>query len=191
MTMFAKKGVSPMINTARDELRDALAQRETAESALESARQASARGRALIETITRQVEDIEAASVRAASSMAAEMRAAIAGGDTPSVAPNDREKAKNDAARTALDARRQAAEQVVADFKAEEREREREVASLVTYRFDLSLCAKSGHSSTTLRTRQIDPCRTAQRKSRRRRLINSNMTMLHQAAINAGFDFRR
>jgi hypothetical protein len=34
-----------MINTARDELRDALAKRETAESALESARQASARGR--------------------------------------------------------------------------------------------------------------------------------------------------
>jgi hypothetical protein len=28
-------------------------------------------------------------------------------------------------------------------------------------------------------------------KAARRRLINSNMTMLHQAAINAAFDFQR
>ena len=109
-----------MNNTARDGLRAALAQRDAAESALESARQASARGRALIETITRQVEELDAASVRVASSMAAEMRAVIAGGSTPSVATNDREKTKNDVARTALDARRQAAEEVVGDFKAEE-----------------------------------------------------------------------
>jgi DNA repair exonuclease SbcCD ATPase subunit len=126
--MFAKQEFFRMNNTARDGLRAALAQRDAAESALESAHQASARGRALIETITRQVEELDAASVRVASSMAAEMRAVIAGGSTPSVATNDREKTKNDVARTALDARRQAAEEVVGDFKAEEREREREVS---------------------------------------------------------------
>jgi hypothetical protein len=128
MTARGLSGVIPMINETRDELRDALAQRETAESALESARQASARGRALIEAITRQVDDLEAASVRVASSLATEMKAAIAAGGTPSVAPNDREIAKNDVARTALDARRQAAEQVVGDLAAEEGEREREVS---------------------------------------------------------------
>jgi hypothetical protein len=88
------------------------------------------------------VEALDAESVRAASSLVDEMRAAIASGGTPSVATTDRDKAKSDAARTALDARRRAAEEVVGDFKAEEREREREVASLVTYRFDLSALRK-------------------------------------------------
>jgi prophage DNA circulation protein len=91
----------------------------TAEGALESARQASARGRALIETIAREIEAVEEASMRASSSLAAEMRAAITRGSAPSVGANDREMAKSDLARTALDARRQAAEQVVADLAAE------------------------------------------------------------------------
>ena len=81
-----------MINTARDELRDALARRATAEGALESARQASARGRALIETIAREIEAVEEASMRTSSSLAAEMRAAITRGGAPSVAANDRER---------------------------------------------------------------------------------------------------
>jgi hypothetical protein len=117
-----------MINTARNELRDALARRVTAEGALESARQASARGRALIETIAREIEAVEEASMRTSSSLAAEMRAAITRGGAPSVATNDREMAKSDLARTALDARRQAAEQVVAELAAEEREHERDVS---------------------------------------------------------------
>jgi hypothetical protein len=117
-----------MINTARNELRDALARRVTAEGALESARQASARGRALIETIAGEIEAVEEASMRTSSSLAAEMRAAITRGGAPSVATNDREMAKSDLARTALDARRQAAEQVVAELAAEEREHERDVS---------------------------------------------------------------
>jgi hypothetical protein len=56
------------------------------------------------------------------------MRAAITRGGAPSVAANDREMAKSDLARTALDARRQAAEQVVAELAAEEREHERDVS---------------------------------------------------------------
>ena len=122
-------GVFPLTNTVRDELRDTLARLATAEGALESARQASARGRALIETIAREIEAVEEASMRTSSSLAAEMKAAIASGGTPSVTPNDREMRKSDLARTALDARRQAAEQVVADLAAEERERERELSS--------------------------------------------------------------
>ena len=69
-----------MISKERDQLRDALAQRETAESALESARQASARGRELIGTIVREIEAVEEASMRTSSSLAAEMRAAITRG---------------------------------------------------------------------------------------------------------------
>jgi hypothetical protein len=66
--------------------------------------------------------------MRISSSLAGEMKAVIASGSILSVATNDREMAKNDVARTALDARRQAAEQVVADLAAGEREREREVS---------------------------------------------------------------
>jgi hypothetical protein len=123
-------GAFPMTDTARDELRDALARRAAAEGALESARQASARGRALLEAITRQVDDLQAASMSASSSLAAEMKAAIASGGTPSVA-NNHEPAKNVASRADLDARRQAAEQVVADLAAEEREGERAVSNVV------------------------------------------------------------
>jgi hypothetical protein len=113
---------------ARKELRDALAQRATAESALEQARQASARGRALIEAVTRQIEDSEAASIRASSLLAANMKAAVASGRTPSVAGNNHEPAKNVASRSELDIRRQAAEQVVAELAAEEHEREGELS---------------------------------------------------------------
>jgi hypothetical protein len=129
MTARGLSGVIPkMINTGRDELRHALARRTAAENALESARQASAKGRELIEKITRQAEDIEADSMREAEKIAVEMKAAILSGGAPSMAANDRGTAKNVASRAEFDARRQAAEQVVADLAAEEREREREVS---------------------------------------------------------------
>jgi hypothetical protein len=117
-----------MINKERDELRRALGRRAAAESALESARAATDRARAFLEEVVRLFEDHEAASMRASSSLVEEMKAAIASGGTPSADANNREMAKSDVARTALDARRQAAEQVVADLAAEERERAREVS---------------------------------------------------------------
>jgi hypothetical protein len=128
MTARKLSGVIPMINKERDELRRALGRRAAAESALESARAATDRARAFLEEVVRLFEDHEAASMRASSSLVEEMKAAIASGGTPSADANNREMAKSDVARTALDARRQAAEQVVADLAAEEREREREMA---------------------------------------------------------------
>jgi hypothetical protein len=134
--LFAKKERARMVAIAKskpEEGRDALRHAQSSLAAAEeldpAARAATNRARALVEEITRQLEDLEAASVRVASSLATEMKAAIAAGGTPSVATNDREKAKNDVARTALDARLQAAEQVVGDFLAEEREREREASN--------------------------------------------------------------
>ena len=119
MTARKLSGVIPMINKERDELRRALGRRTAAESALESARAATDRARAFLEEVVRLFEDHEAASMRASSSLVEEMKAAIASGGSPSADANNREMAKNDAARTALDARRQAAEQVVADLAGE------------------------------------------------------------------------
>jgi hypothetical protein len=118
-----------MINKERDELRRALGRREAAESALESARAATDRARAFLEEVVRLFEDHEAASMRASSSLVEEMKAAIASGGTPSADANNREMAKSDVARTALDARRQAAEQVVADLAGESRAAEASLKS--------------------------------------------------------------
>jgi hypothetical protein len=117
-----------MTNATRNELRDALSRRAAAESALELARQATARGREVIETISREIEGIEAIATQASSDLVIAMKATIAGGGTPSTAANDRELAKNDVARTALDARRQVTEQAVAELVAEERECEHEAS---------------------------------------------------------------
>jgi hypothetical protein len=114
--------------TARDELRTALARRAAAETALESARQATERGRELIEQIAREAESLEAASERASSDLKAEMRAAVASGGKRSVTTNDRERGKNDLARATMDVRRQAAEEVLAELIAEEHDYERELS---------------------------------------------------------------
>ena len=119
MTARKLSGVIPMNNKERDELRRALGRRTAAESALELARAATDRARAFLEEVVRLFEDHEAASMRASSSLVEEMKAAIASGGSPSADANNREMAKNDVARTALDARRQAAEQVVADLAGE------------------------------------------------------------------------
>jgi hypothetical protein len=116
-----------MSNGARQELRRAQAAHAAAEQALEGARAASERSREFLESTVRRIEAHEAAAIRASSSLVEEMKAAIASGGAPSA--DEREMAKIDVARTALDGRRQAAERVVADLAAEEREREREVSN--------------------------------------------------------------
>jgi hypothetical protein len=69
-----------VINTTRDELRDALAKRAKAESALEEARAATSRARALLESIVREGEKLDAAELRAAEALADKFRDSIAAG---------------------------------------------------------------------------------------------------------------
>jgi hypothetical protein len=84
MTARGLSGVIPkMINTARDELRGALARREMAESARDSTRQATARARAHLEEVIRQAEAIEADEMRVERERLDDMKRAFAAGSLP------------------------------------------------------------------------------------------------------------
>jgi hypothetical protein len=113
MTARKLSGVT-MINKERDELRDALAQRETAESALESARAATNRARDLVEELTRQVESAAADEKRISWSAADRLKASLRSGASPDFAEEQRSAGGDVAAKL------EAARLVVADFKAEE-----------------------------------------------------------------------
>jgi hypothetical protein len=113
-----------LVIEAREALGNAHAARAKAESGLESARAATTRARALLEGITRQIEDHEASEIRASTSLTAEIKSSLMTGATLSLSANDRETAKSAGARAALEARGRAAEQVVADLAAEEHEAE-------------------------------------------------------------------
>jgi hypothetical protein len=118
-----------MTNIARNELRAALARRTAAESAFELAQAATDRARALLEQIVREGEDREAADKRISSTLAADMKAALLASAVLPVAASDKEMAKSAAARATMDARRQAAEQVVTELVADERDCERELSA--------------------------------------------------------------
>jgi hypothetical protein len=113
-----------MINTieARAALRDAQGNLSAAEAGLVHAREVSDRARSILEEIVRQGEAIDARMRQSSEALADEMRGAVLTGAAPSVSASDREAAKTEAARAALDARRAAAERVVSDFAAAERE---------------------------------------------------------------------
>jgi hypothetical protein len=112
------KGTS-MTAVAREELKAAHAALAAAERKLETARAATSKARALSAEITRQAAAQEAVERRASVSLADRIKAAIKGGADPSF---DEDTAKNASTRTALEGRRQTAEQVVADLTEEERE---------------------------------------------------------------------
>jgi hypothetical protein len=107
---------------SRETLKVALGDRAAAEAALAHAREVSDRARSILEEIVRQGEAIDARMRQSLEALADEMRGAVLTGPAPSVSASDREAAKTEAARAALDARRAAAERVVSDFAAAERE---------------------------------------------------------------------
>jgi hypothetical protein len=120
MTARGSSGVIPMINKERDELRRALAQRETAESALESARAATNRARDLVEDLTRQLEDAAADAARVSWAAQDRLKVALRSGASPGDFVEERRSVGGDVA-----AKLEAARLVVADFKAEENDCEK------------------------------------------------------------------
>jgi hypothetical protein len=119
------KGTS-MTASAREELKAAHAALAAAERGLETARAATNRARALHEETVRQAFEHEAGERRASTSLTDRIKAAIKGGTAPSF---DDDTPKSTAARTALEARRQAAEQAVGDLADEQREFEEAVSA--------------------------------------------------------------
>jgi hypothetical protein len=119
------------MDVVKDDARAALAAahagRESAERELEGARAATGKGRALLERIIRQIEDHAAAEKCASSALADEMKASLRNGVALSITESDRDLRVAAAALGALEARRNAAEQVVAEFTVAEREAEASV----------------------------------------------------------------
>jgi golgin subfamily B member 1 len=111
-----------MNNESREALRVALGDREAAEAALAHARETADRARSILEEVVREGERLDAIERRAADALADNMRSSLVSGAPPSAPASDRDVSKSAAARAALDARSAAAQRVVSDFAAAERE---------------------------------------------------------------------
>jgi hypothetical protein len=107
---------------AREALRVALGDRAAAEAALAHAREVSDRAREILEGVTRDGEKLDADLRRAAEAVEDQLRGAVLTGAAPSAPASDRDAAKTAAARAAIAVRQQAAERVVSDFAAAERD---------------------------------------------------------------------
>ena len=125
MTARGLSGVFPV--TAREELKRAQAVQAAAQAALDAARLTSEKGRRLVEEFARQAEDYASAEMRSSTLLADRMKDALKKGEAPAFT-NDRELSKNATSLAHLETRRPAAEAVLADLVAEEREHERDVS---------------------------------------------------------------
>lgn len=127
---LAGKRAAPVSTGARESLKAAHDARDRAQRAYEAASAATGRARALLESIVRHGEALDAVELRAAEALADRFRDSIAAGAAPTFS-GDREMANVTAQRTALDGHRRAAERVVAELAAAEHEREREASDAV------------------------------------------------------------
>jgi hypothetical protein len=111
-----------MNNEAREALRVALGDREAASAALEHAHETANRARSILEEAVRESEKLDATDRRASEVIENQMRDALRIGHAPPAPASEKDVSKSAAARAALDVRRAAAERVVSDFSAAERE---------------------------------------------------------------------
>jgi hypothetical protein len=111
-----------MNNESREALRVALGDRAAADAALAHAHEAAGRAREILAGVIAESEKLDAAERRAAEVIENQLRDALRLGNAPPAPASDRDVSKNAAARTAIDVRRSAAERVVSDFAAAERE---------------------------------------------------------------------
>jgi hypothetical protein len=117
-----ENGILRMNNESRETLKVALGDQAAAEAALAHARETADRARGVLAGVIAESERLDAIERRAAEAIENQMRDALRIGHAPSVATSDRDVSKSAAARAAIDVRRAAAERIVSDFSAAERE---------------------------------------------------------------------